>query len=298
MFDPEAPVAAGLYAFSTTALEPAAGTPATGKEAGLLTGEKALGSLSEEAGVPLLHPHGIAVDPVTHDVLILGQQDVSTKKGSGEQDLRAAVQRVHTEGANAGKLGPRYVDGENCLDEGAVIPSEPACAEGFGQSSSPFVSPGGRLYGERSGELWEIPAMEGAAEAFEPGSRPKMYEAKPKRLFTVGRGQGIEGQEIIVEPASEEEGEGGALAFVPTGSDEGKLYLDANIAAEEGENRSYNEGAVVLDYSESGGTPVAKDSAGPPVRTAPVKTRSASCHWEPHRSCWAPTAAGACCCST
>jgi len=261
VFDPEAPVAAELYAFSTQVdaageLEPAAGTTA-----GLLAGEKALGSLSEEAGVPLLHPHGIAVDPTTHDVLILGQQDISTKKGLGEADLRAAVQRVHSNGS----LGPRYIDGENCLDEGAVIAAEPACAEGFGQPSSPFVSPGGRLYGERPsergpGELWEIPATEGAAEAFEPGSHPKVYEAKPKRLFTIGRGQGIEGQESIVEPVSEEEGAGGALAFVPTGSGEGKLYLDAEITAEEGEGRrSQSRGAVVLGYSESGATPSAKE---------------------------------------
>jgi PKD repeat protein len=255
VFDPEAPVAAGLYAFSSTGLEPAAGTTA-----GLLAGEKALGSLSEEAGVPLLHPHGIAVDPVTHDVLILGQQNISTKKGLGEEDLRAAVQRVHTEGANAGKLGPRYVDRENCLDEGAAIAAEPACAEGFGQPSSPFISPGGRLYGERSHELWEIPATEAAAEAFELGSPPKVYETKPKRLFTIGRGQGIDGKESIVEPVSEEEGAGGALAFVPTGPGEGKLYLDAEITAEEGnENESKNRGAVVFDYSEGSGTPKLKE---------------------------------------
>ncbi len=269
VFDPEAPVAAQLYAFSTNVkeekLEPAAGTPATGKEAGLLTGEKALGSLSEEGGAPLLHPHGIAVDPVTHDVLILGQQDVSTKKGSGEEDLHAAAQRVHTEGADAGKLGPRYVDGENCLDEGAAIIAEPACAEGVGQPSSPFVSPGGKLYGERPsergpGELWEIPATEGASESFELGSPSKVYEAKPKRLFTMGRGQGIDGKETIVEPVSEEAGAGGALAFVPTGPGEGKLYLDAEITAEEGnENESKNHGAVVLEYSEGSGTPKVKE---------------------------------------
>jgi len=259
VFDPEAPVASELYAFSTQAkagtLEPAAGTTA-----GLLAGEKTLDSLSEEAGVPLLHPHGIAVDPTTHDVLILGQQDVSTKKGLGEEALRAAAQRVHTEGAGAGKLGPRYVDQENCLDEGATIAAEPACADGFGQSSSPFVSPGGRLYGERSRELWEIPVAEGVSESYEPGSDPHVYETKPKRLFTMGRAEGIEGQEGIVEPVSEEEGEGGALAFTPTGPGEGRIYLDAEITAEEGGgNRSQNRGAAVLDYSESGGTPKANE---------------------------------------
>jgi PKD repeat protein len=259
VFDPEAPVAGELYAFSTEAkagkLEPAAGTIA-----GLLAGEKALDSLSEAAGVPLLHPHGIAVDPATHDVLILGQQDVSTKKGLGEETLRAAAQRVHTEGTDAGKLGPRYVDAENCLDEGATIATEPACADGFGQSSSPFVSPGGRLYGERSRELWEIPVAEGASESYEPGSDPKVYEVKPKRLFTMGREQGIEGQEGIVEPASEEEGAGGAVAFMPIGPDEGRIYLDAEITAEEGKgNRSQNRGAAVLDYSEGGGIPTASE---------------------------------------
>ena len=267
VFDSEAPVAAKLYAFSTEVdaageLEPAAGTTA-----GLLAGETALGSLSEAAGVPLLHPHGIAVDPVTHDVLILGQQDVSTKKGPGEEELRAAAQRVHTEGADAGKLGPRYVDQENCLDEGseAAAKTEPACVEGEGQPSSPFVSPGGKLYGERPsergpGELWEMPATEGASESFELGSPPKVYEAKPKRLFSIGRGQGIDGKESIVEPVSEESGAGGALAFVPTGPGEGRLYLDAEITAEEGnENESKNHGALVLDYSEGGGTPKIKE---------------------------------------
>ena len=208
------------------------------------------------------------------------------------------MQRVHTEGADAGKLGPRYVDGENCLDEGAKIQAEPACAEGFGQPSSPFVSPGGRLYGERSGELWEIPAMEGAAEAFEPGSRPKVYEAKPKRLFTIGRGEGIEGQESIVEPVSEEEGEGGALAFVSTGSGEGKIYLDANIAAEEGEgNRSQNRGAVVLDYSESGGTPAAKELGWTAGQNGTGENEKCILPLGTRKSWWAPTAAGACCCS-
>ena len=267
MFDSEAPVAAKLYAFSTEVdaageLEPAAGTTA-----GLLAGETALGSLSEEAGVPLLDPHGIAVDPVTHDVLILGQQDVSTKKGAGEEELRAAAQRVHAEGAGAGKLGPRYVDQENCLDEGseAAAKTEPACAEGEGQSSSPFVSPGGKLYGERPSErgpdeLWEIPATEGASESFELGSPPKVYEAKPKRLFSIGRGQGIDGKESIVEPVSEQAGAGGALAFVPTGPGEGRLYLDAEITVKKGmKTKAKIMGALVLDYSESGGTPEVKE---------------------------------------
>ncbi|MGO9247063.1 MAG: hypothetical protein ACLP7W_00505 [Solirubrobacteraceae bacterium] len=250
VFDPEAPVAAELYAFSTTALE-----PATGTDAGLLAGEKAFSPLSEEAGVPLLDPHGIAVDPVTHDVLILGQQDESKKKG--EEEPRAAVQRVHTEGAAEGELGPRYVDTENCLDEGEAIEAEPACAEGSGQPTSPFVSPGGRVYGMRAGELWEIPASEGAAEAF--ASHPKAYEAKSKRLFTIGRGQGIAGEEGIVEPLVESE-QGGALAFVPTGPASGRIYLDAEITAEEGGGTvSKNKGAAVLGYDEDGGTPSARE---------------------------------------
>jgi PKD repeat protein len=258
VFDPEAPVATRLYAFST---EPKAGVlePASGTTAGLVVGEKTLGSASEEAGVPLLDPKGIAVDPQTHDVLILGQQDVSTKKGAGEEELRAAVQRVHTEGANAGKLGPRYVDQENCLDEGseAAAKTEPACAEGEGQPSSPFISPGDRMYGERSKELWEIPATEGASEAFT--SAPKVYEVAPKRLFTMGRGQGIEGQEGLVELVSEERAGGGALAFVPTGPSEGKIYLDANIIAEEAGSRGDNPGAAILGYNENAGAPTVKE---------------------------------------
>ena len=64
------------------------------------------------------------------------------------------------------------------------------------------------------GNCGKYPRREGAAEAF--ASRPKAYGTKPTRLFTIGRGQGIEGEEGIVEPLIESE-QGGALAFVPTG---------------------------------------------------------------------------------
>ena len=51
VFDPEVPAAAELFAFSTEAnegkLEPAAGTPTTGKEVGVLAGRKVLNPLSE-----------------------------------------------------------------------------------------------------------------------------------------------------------------------------------------------------------------------------------------------------------
>ncbi len=148
---PKLRVAAELYAFSTEPESRELGT-GIGNDSRSAGGTKKLSDpLSEEAGVPLLDPHGIAVDPTTHDVLILGQQDVSTKKGAGEEELaRRRAARAHRRRRRGQARAALRRSGELSRRRRGNR-GEPACAEGVGQPSSPFVSPGGRLYGERSG---------------------------------------------------------------------------------------------------------------------------------------------------
>ena len=279
-----------LYAFSTTALE-----PATGTDAGLLAGEKALGALSEEAGVPLLDPHGIAVDPTTHDVLILGQQDESKKKG--EEEPRAAVQRVHTEGAAEGELGPRYVDTENCLDEGEAIEAEPACAEGSGQPTSPFVSPGGRVYGMRAGELWEIPASEGAAEAF--ASRAKAYEDEAHAALCDRPGPGYrEGKKASSNPSSKANRGVRWRSCPPAPRRAGSISTRKSPPKKEAAPSARTRARPCSATTKTVERRARGSSAGRLDRTGPAKTKSASCRWGTGSSCWAPTGPGGCCCST
>ena len=289
VFDPEAPVAAELYAFSTTALE-----PATGTDAGLLAGETTLSALSEEAGRPAARPARDRGGSHTHDVLILGQQDESKKKG--EEEPRAAVQRVHTEGAAEGELGPRYVDTENCLDEGEAIEAEPACAEGSGQPTSPFVSPGGRVYGMRAGELWEIPASEGAAEAF--ASHAKAYGTKPTRLFTIGRGQGIGGKKASSNPSSKANREARWRSCPPAPRRAGSISTRKSPPKKEAAPSARTRARPCSATTKTVERRARGSSAGRLDRTGPAKTKSASCRWGTGSSCWAPTGPGGCCCST
>ncbi len=225
--DPEASAAAILYAFST---EPEDGklVPATGTKAGGVLAE--LKPESTKTKTALLNPHGIAVDPANGDVVILGQED---EQPSGEEpSLRTAVQLVKPNG----ELGSRYVDLENCLD-GADGSKEPACEEESPgrevEPFSPIVSQSGRIYVERTGEVWAIPAA---------------AETHPKRLFALGSGQ-----TLIEFPKGEvtAEATGSSMAFVSEGADEGRIYLTAGI--------NNSAGILALAYVERGESSEAKE---------------------------------------
>jgi PKD repeat protein len=249
VFDPSVPAAATLYAFSTEVkngehkLEPAEGT----KNAEGALAE--LNSESKKAKVALVEPHGIAVDPTNGEVVILGQEDLQTTAG-GAPELRAAVQRVHT----SGSLGSRYIDLANCLDEGAPVVGEPACSVA-GQPFSPIVVPGGKgasegkVYAERSGEIWELPSSVTEIE-------PKRFETHPKRLLPTDSTEELGSEQALIEfPKANEvvaEQGGGTMSFAPGGAEgEGRIYLTAAITT--------NAGILVLHYSEPGGTPEARE---------------------------------------
>jgi PKD repeat protein len=119
--DPNESAAGTLYAFST---EPAGETlmPAPGTNAeGVLVGPSVLESQSNIPGQALLNPKGIAVDPTTGDVIVLGEIDQEVEKGSKESSTLVALQRILPNGT----LGERYVD-TNEFFAPETTPSSPA----------------------------------------------------------------------------------------------------------------------------------------------------------------------------
>lgn len=236
--DAEFSSAAELYSFSTEA-----NNRDELKEEKLIADSELLKSASEEQRASLLAPSGIAVDPKTGDVLILGQQNEAATPAEGA-DVRAAVQRVHVNGT----LGPRYVDKANCLDGGsqAAAEKEPKCGEDEEEfPTSPVVTPGGRLYAQVGvEELWEIPVGAEAEKGFEE------VEATPRFLAEL---DGSISEPKIVKGTLAEE-EGGTLSFVPgKTATEGTIYMRAQIP-----NAGQN-GVVRWHYSEGGAEPEATE---------------------------------------
>ncbi|HEX4186984.1 MAG TPA: PKD domain-containing protein [Solirubrobacteraceae bacterium] len=234
IFDAERPAAGVIWSFSTEVkLQHLT-------EQTKLVGPEELHTLSEEPKAALLSPAGIAVDPKTGDIVIFGQQDESTVKGFGEEQLRAAVQRVHANG----KLGPRYVDHGNCLDGAEPSPEEKAskerpCEERPAEAPrSPIVTPQGKVWVENENEIWEVPSPATGEEEF------KEVVVHPKRIFTLGALQ-----RLLVTGGLEEQA--GTMSFKSLEPGKGTIYLTANIGAETGV--SSESGVIVLDWTEGGG---------------------------------------------
>ncbi len=122
--------ASELYAFSTAEgkLTPATGTT----EEGVLAGTKVLKPTGKKAGESLLFPNGIAVDPTTHEVVILGYTE------PGHEEL-TTLQRV----SDTGTIGQRWVDSaEDYLE---------------GEATSPVVTKTGKVLVSNFGEIDQIP---------------------------------------------------------------------------------------------------------------------------------------------
>jgi len=162
VYDPEVLAAGALYAFSTVPvaekLEPASGTePGKG---GLLAGSSVFKPQSSTLGQALLEPNGIAVDPTTHDVIVMAKEDTGE---SFEPSLRIALERI----TSAGAKGARYVDNKTSafFEEGE-------------EGTSPVVSAAGKVYvvggelqgssGETVEEIDEIPSDFSSSEPPKP----------------------------------------------------------------------------------------------------------------------------------
>jgi PKD repeat protein len=238
--EPEEFAAGALYAFKTepsgTTLVPAEGT----NSEGVLVSAAAMHAQSEEAGTPtsaLLEPAGIALDPTTHDVIVLGHEDV------GGEKLQVAAQRV---GEN-GTLGARWVDSGECFEvegeEGAAsCPKEgPAGAQVDlepGEPYSPVVTTTGRVLVDLPQEVWEIP------KSFAANTPPE-----PVVRF------GSEGLQTLLSPPFFTPREGGGLTFVREageGEGEGRLYQATAVLNTPPHS---NPGVVVFKLAKEGTAP-------------------------------------------
>lgn len=229
--DPGKSAAGTLYAFST---EPSGEEllPASGANAeGVLAGPSTLASQSDVPEAALLEPAGIAVDPTTHEVIVMG--DVDQAQGTQEPQWRVALERIHSDGT----LGERYVDSTDFFSESA----------GRLTPSSPVVTADGAVYVSLENELVQIPSQ------FSSTAPPT-----PFVQFVTDATEG-EGGEPIVKFDQAETSHGGGLSYVPEGADrsESKIYSKASVGIVNGENVAYYPGVLAfgaVDGSELGWT--------------------------------------------
>ncbi len=235
--DPELDAAGILYAFSTTPNGSKELVPAEGTTNGVLASLETLHAQAEvtenPAASPLLEPAGIAVDPKTKDVIIVGQED------QGEEEMLIAAQRVHSNGT----LGARWVDTTRCFEgepASALCPTEPESEpEPAGaEPNSPVVLANGRVLVALAGsEIWEIPS------SFVTGQAPRKilsFEAPEQNLLEF--------------PGAIAPKEGGAMAFAQEkeeGESEGRLYVYAGVKRLNGRT----PGVISFKVTEVGGTP-------------------------------------------
>jgi PKD repeat protein len=235
--DPEWDAAGTLYAFSTT---PSAGklVPAEGTAGGVLANKEVLHAQAEVTAkpteTPLLEPAGIAVDPKTKDVIVVGQED------QGEEEMLIAAQRIHSNGT----LGTRWVDTTHCFEGepvSSLCPVEPGEEEPFqagAEPNSPVVLASGKVLVASAGsEIWEIPSSFAMGQA-------------PKRILTFEAPE----QSLLEFPGAIAPKEGGAMAFVQEKGEaesEGRLYVYAGVKRLNGRT----PGVISFKVGEAGGAP-------------------------------------------
>jgi PKD repeat protein len=226
--DPALETAGTLYAFSTVPTGEKLVPASVANAEGVLASKAALLAQSEVRGQALLQPAGIAVDPTTHEVIILGQSDLGTENEE-EEGWHTALQRVGTTAANeVNPVTGRYVDAGNCLTAREPAGSCPPSNEE--EPSSPIVSEGGNVYVGETEQIWEIPTAGGK---FVSGD-PKLFDQFTNELVTFP---------IPPEP------HGLGLSFVGEGGGKGRIYVEAGIHQE----GSLYRGVLAFNFAETGG---------------------------------------------
>ncbi len=186
-------VAAGtLYAFSTKVEEVGKEKvlpPIPGATEGVLADFETLKAESAGQGEALLEPTGIAVDPVTHDVIVAGWVDEGEGTGK-EHGPHLALQQI----TDTGQIGARYVDPER---------------ESFDTAfNSPVVTPTGQILMESEhSQIVQIPPSFSSNEA-------------PTVVFSLDLGD--------LEFGEDSE-HGGRLALEPEGDSKGRIYAGAEV---------------------------------------------------------------------
>ena len=215
--------AGALYAFSTKPTGKAlVHAPGITNTEGLFASTATLHATSKTAGGssadPLLEPAGITVDPTTHEVIILGFDEESTKFPEAPH---VALQRVAIKSgpAPAGELGARYID-----------PQADGTEEPNNNVNSPIVSAGGNVFFAQQSptdaskqEIVQVP-RNFAATAPKP-----VYTALKNELGALD-----ETEELVEFPPSLNGAKpklGGALSYTSEGG--GRIYSYAMIAEDE-----------------------------------------------------------------
>jgi PKD repeat protein len=213
--DPEVAAVGTLYAFST---EPTGEEliSAAGTTGGVLAGPSVFGSQSVVPEKALLQPHGIAVDPKTDDVIVMGEVDQAPGVEE-EPKLHVALQRVHSDGT----LGERYVDNTNFFGEDE---------EKIELVNSPVVSPSGNVYVERT---LEQESLTGSAVEFEQIVQiPSKFNSTQEPMVFVQfipEGSEGEGHPVVNFNSLPTPNLGGGLSFAPESAAEETIYTDAHI---------------------------------------------------------------------
>ncbi|HVR04760.1 MAG TPA: hypothetical protein VMS02_01885, partial [Solirubrobacteraceae bacterium] len=232
--DSEERTAGELYAFELTGGKLVSAKEVEGKPAPIVgettseTSTSAFADQSEKSAEALLDPRGIAVDPSSGDIAILGVEDEQSnekvEKEEGEKQCRGAAQFVLIaikSGKLTGKLGHRYVDKAD-----ALRPEQLGCEaeEVADVPLSPVITPGGNLLiysgAQNEGQIWEMPT---------PGSETGEGEVSttPTLLFYEHQ----LGSLLNLEPP--ENGGPAVMSFVPEGASEGRIYLSVQGLAHE-----------------------------------------------------------------
>jgi Immunoglobulin I-set domain len=224
--DPSQEVAGALLAFKISPtggiLEPAPGTKTEGGLTGVLASSSTLNAASETFGKALLQPSGIAVDPKTHEVVILGLTDGGT--ADEPEVFYQALQGVKEEN---GELGRRWVGPESV---------------GISGGDSPVVSQNGNIFYEYEDEILQVPSGSGGAAI------PLLHFEQPESLPT-----GLFYEELLALTNGEAYG-GGGLAIEPEGTEGGRLVVDTEVnqVEPEGKSKFSNWSADTFKYAESG----------------------------------------------
>jgi hypothetical protein len=206
--------------------------------AGKLEAKQLVTKVGEEHFV---EPTGIAVDPKTHDVFVLGY--VEEKRESF-----AALQTVHP----AGTLGPRYKDAGGCLTGHYPTGEEQKNCELFTEGEeetlgSLAITSGGHILVEAEEEmLWEIPDPE-------PSEAYKTVTVTPHMRFAFNETTEI--APVRFERSTELEGIGEMAAYEPGASaGEGTLFAAADVG-EAVTGHTTSTGVLVFNVTESGSEP-------------------------------------------
>jgi hypothetical protein len=237
-------------------------------EAAPIAGENTLNAQGEHPKEAILNPHGLAVEPSTGDLAIVGDQDeqenLKVEKGES-QKCRAISQYVTIKEAASkmsGTLGLRYVDNKEVLEE---LGCEKEESENL--PFSPILTSGGRLLAEETrsscpgteecngGEVWELPKSTtkigetAGVEEFSTAPREVYSFSTQQELVQFGP-EGLYGGDGLVGPT---------MSYVPAsaGSGEGKIYLSSEVHQEG--STEHNGSVLVLNYSEAGAQPEASE---------------------------------------